>query len=59
MLNSSPAVADVDEARVALETLNTEPTVSSLEPADISQIKDIAALLENIESETYELKPPP
>ncbi|MGB4612275.1 MAG: 3-dehydroquinate synthase II, partial [Methanothermobacter thermautotrophicus] len=51
------AVADVDEARVALETLEHGTDGVLIEPADISQIKDIAALLENIESETYELKP--
>lgn len=51
------AVADADEARVALETLEHGTDGVLIEPVDISQIKAIAELLEEIESETYELKP--
>ncbi len=51
------AVADEEEARVALETLEHGTDGVLIEPAEISQIKAIAELLEEIESEKYSLKP--
>lgn len=51
------AVPDYEEAKLALETLEHGTDGILLYTSDINQIKKIAALIEKIESENYELKP--
>jgi 3-dehydroquinate synthase II len=49
------AVNNFDEAKLALETLEYGTDGVLLVPDDISQIKKVAELVENIDSERYEL----
>lgn len=51
------AVPDYEEAKLALETLEHGTDGILLYTSDINQIKKVAALIEKIESENYELKP--
>ena len=50
------AVSDVDEAKVALETLEVGTDGVIFEPKTHQQIKDMANLIENISHETYQLE---
>lgn len=50
------AVPDYEEAKIALETLEHGTDGVLLYTSDIHQIKKVAALIEKIESENYELK---
>jgi 3-dehydroquinate synthase II len=50
------AVSDYEEAKLALETLEYGTDGILLCPADLSQIKKVAELVEKIESENYQLK---
>ena len=51
------AVNNFEEAKLALETLEYGTDGVLLVPDDISQIKKVAELVENIDSENYELVP--
>lgn len=51
------AVPDYEEAKLALETLEHGTDGILLYTSDIHQIKKVAALIEKIESENYDLKP--
>ncbi len=51
------AVADYDEAKLALETMEHGTDGILLCPHEISQIKKVAELMEKIQSEDYQLKP--
>ncbi|MGB9937169.1 MAG: 3-dehydroquinate synthase II [Methanobacterium sp.] len=51
------AVHDADEAKLALETLEHGTDGIVLSTSDIHQIKKVSALMEKIESESYDLKP--
>jgi 3-dehydroquinate synthase II len=51
------AVADYDEAKLALETMEHGTDGILLCPHDIGQIKKIADLIEKIQSETYQMQP--
>lgn len=51
------AVPDYEEAKLALETLEHGTDGILLYTSDINQIKKVTALIEKIESESYELKP--
>jgi 3-dehydroquinate synthase II len=50
------AVTDYDEAKLALETLEYGTDGVLLCPKDLSQIKKVAQLVEEIESKSYQLK---
>lgn len=51
------AVSDYEEAKLALETLEHGTDGVLLCTSDISEIKKVASLIEEIEAERYELKP--
>lgn len=51
------AVPDYEEAKLALETLEHGTDGILLYTSDIYQIKKVSALMEKIESESYDLKP--
>jgi len=51
------AVPDYDESKVALETLEHGTDGIMLYTSDFNQIKKVAALIEKIESESYDLVP--
>lgn len=51
------AVADFNEAKLALETMEHGTDGVLLCPHEISQIKKVATLMEQIKSENYQLKP--
>ncbi len=51
------AVADYDEAKLALETMEHGTDGILLCPHDINQIKKIADLIEKIQSESYQMQP--
>ena len=51
------AVADYEEAKLALETMEHGTDGILLCPHEISQIKKVAELIEKIQSESYEMKP--
>lgn len=51
------AVPDYEEAKLALETLEHGTDGILLYTSDINQIKKVSALMEKIESESYDLKP--
>jgi 3-dehydroquinate synthase II len=50
------AVSNVDEAKVALETLEVGTDGIIFEPKDFTQIKEISDLIENLSHEKYNLK---
>ena len=50
------AVADYDEAKVALETLEHGTDGVLLCPREINQIKKVSELIEKIQSESYQMK---
>ncbi len=51
------AVSNYDEAKLALETLECGTDGILIQPKDVSDIKNIANLLEKIDSENYKLVP--
>ncbi len=51
------AVADEKEAKIALETLEHGTDGVIIEPGDVSDVKKIAKLIEDIKMAHYELKP--
>lgn len=50
------AAKDVDEAKVAMETLEVGTDGVIFEPKDFAQIKDMAKLIEDLSVESYSLK---
>ena len=56
MLKSLLLLADYDEAKVALETMEHGTDGILLCPHEISQIKKVAGLIEKIQSESYQIE---